>query len=88
MTVLEALMTGPCSRHELEAVTGHGDRANRAEIRRLRQSGVCIVNGKRGGYRITDDPDEWNAFSAREHRRGISSFWRPTNLMNGQEELC
>jgi biotin operon repressor len=60
------------TRQELTNLTQKGDRAIRQAISDLRRDGAFIVTGKQGGYRLTADEAEFEAFRERERRAGIA----------------
>ncbi len=76
------------SRRELHEKTGLPDRSIRRLIERARHKGVRIIsNTGTGGYRITTDDREWNAFVKAEARRAIRTFKTTYGVAQGQLSL-
>lgn len=90
MKILEILSHDrerPSSRKELSERSGMTDRSVRENIERLRRQGHWIISLKTGGYYITDNPDEWNAFVEREKKRATAVFKYGTVVINGQTKM-
>lgn len=83
--LLQLLQSGHTySRAELVTITGLPDRTIRKHIHDLRKQGHWIVNGEQGGYKLTEDPAEWNAFCHRERKRALNTFRKAVEYIDGQ----
>lgn len=76
VAVMEALLSGPKTRRELQAMTAMTDRSIRACIERLRNLGIAIVSNSRGaGYKLAETELEVKSFVADMNSRA-SKAWR------------
>ena len=72
----------PTGKAELASRLGTTEREARRQIANARRQGVWVVSLLTGGYYITDNPEEWNAFCEQEQRRALATFKKAVEIPN------
>ena len=75
-----------CSRSELALRMGLTDREMRRRVRDLRRSGVPILAVKKGGYKLAQTPQEWDALIAMYIHRGLDELETAAMLRDQMEK--
>ena len=78
--VLSHDRNNPTKKADIVQRLGISERMARRQIAEARRGGLWIVSLLKGGYYITNNPEEWNAFCEQEKRRALATFKRATGL--------